>query len=146
MRFVWVVVLLVGCTDSDVDTEDPFENYPDIRGHYNVQLQGTNGCENGPFLDWFNGPMLVEGDPDDLTFDMGDGQVMVGSVDESFAFQFGEELDIDGVSEGVAASGVASATDGTWTLDGEISALVDEDGIEANDCTIDGPFVATEID
>lgn len=141
MRVAVCVLGLIAC-----EGEEPVE-YPDITGRYQVVIGGSAGCDGDASLltEWANGPLQVTGEATSLVFDFGDGIEMVGSVSEAGAYQFGATFERDGVWFAAAGGGVATPIGAGWALDGSVSAEVDDDELESNNCTIEGPYQATWI-
>lgn len=152
----WTILalsLVAGCSGtSDLETDTDVFDAPDITGRYDVQITGTNGClddsgeSNGALiLDWAPGPMVISGDPDSLVFDFLDEVVMNGSVDRTFQLNFGGTVTVDAFTVSAFASGSAVEEEARWMLSGKITGTADDDGVEANDCTIEAPYTATRL-
>lgn len=150
-RVVVALLVLSGCKGG-VDTEGP--SGPDIRGRYNVIVAGTNGCltDEGEsraalITTWANGALAIEGDAGGaLTYDFGNGTIFQGSADEDSSFQAsGLVSEVDGWDLDASLLGSAASADGRWVLSGDFSVRADDDGVESNDCTIEGPFQAFQV-
>jgi hypothetical protein len=143
-----VLGLVGGCAgSSDVDSDTDAFAAPDITGRYDLQVQGTNGCNETPSLitDWAPGPLVVSGTAASLTFDFLDDVVMTGSVDATFAVQFGGTVSDPPWTIGVFASASVTDEDAKWVMSGTFEGTADDDGVASNDCTIEAPFTATRL-
>ena len=142
---VLVAALAVACGKVADDTGAP---PPEVAGNYQVFPTGTVGCEEGDSVlitDWAEGPLLIEGPAGSLRFDFGEDYAFDGYVGGDARFRFSGEatslashLDIDG-------SGTFENVGGYWKIDGQFDAVVDEDGLSSNDCTLTVTFEATEL-
>ena len=141
-----ILPVLIACSGSESDGL-PEAVAPDIAGNYNFILEGTTGCdgEQGWLNDWAPGALVVEGAASGLSFDFGNEMVFVGSIDAGYSLQFGDRVDFGGASLAVFSGGAASHDGERWTLSGLLEATVDDDGVESNDCTIEGPYEALEL-
>lgn len=151
-------LLLGACNGDGKESDDPLTGAPpEIAGHYNVIISAATGCgEDGEawFQEWAEGPLLVEGTEGDLSFDFGDDYVFLGSVSYSMAFSFGGDIvyndaELEVYSSGTVSSETYSTTDGgtgyRWMLDGDFEIIVDDDEFETNNCTVEGPYQATQL-
>ena len=117
---------------------------PDISGHYNVMVDGINGCDNDPdHVAWMRGPLAIEGEPDALTYDFGDGMVFDGSAQDSGRFSFAGSANSGGVDYSSSGGGTVEGGEGSRHLSGLASATLRDDG-DLN-CTVDISFTATQI-
>ncbi|TVQ91969.1 MAG: hypothetical protein EA397_08040 [Deltaproteobacteria bacterium] len=137
-RAMLLLTLLVGCGTS-------FDDWPDVRGRYSVQIIGTQGCDSAmDHLQWVNGPLFVEGEVPDLIFDFADGFSFEGSSTESGRFSFRgspSPTASDDLSYDVVGSGMAAQLPGRIELEGSVDVSLDSD----EDCTHTGTFVATQV-
>jgi hypothetical protein len=149
----WLLVFtgLLGCAGDKADSGTDGGSAPDIAGRYNVDLLGVAGCENEPsWLEaWVPGPLDIEGTGSNLTFDFGEDVSFGGLVEGDGGFRFSGSMSVNGADLAVSAAGLAGIAptdpgDGSQSLlDGEIAVLVSFP--DDPDCTIEGPFVATEL-
>ncbi len=140
---VTLLLVLGACSTSDMAL---WGDAPDITGRYNVILEGTAGCEGEQdLLDiWAPGALTVQGDePGSLSFDFGGDIVLVGSIADTYTYQFGGYVEVEGWGLGTGSTGVAYAEGGGYVLEGSLSADADDGGIKT--CTISGPYVATQV-
>jgi hypothetical protein len=165
MNRFFVLMLLVSCTSKGGDSGNGSHvngsGPVDVTGRYNVQIAAATGCEGEAFWleDWVPGPLTISNTDDSLTFDFMGGLAFSGVVDENKNFSMGGEVtfetteSFDTGAEDLMArlevQGLGSFTkrDGCWEMDGDLTVLVDQnnDGLEFNDCTLEGPVKATQI-
>jgi len=147
----WVLAVASACGGDKGDSADDAGEGPDITGRYNVDIVGVAGCENDPaWIDtWARGRLDISGSSNSLTFDFGDDAVFGGSIAADGGFRFSGTFEANGAALSVSGDGLAGVAptdpgDGSQSLlDGGLSVRVSQDGLE--DCTIDGPFIATEL-
>ena len=160
----FVLVLLLGCGDSaeDSTSDEVVSSIPDVTGRYNTQIAAATGCEGESYWleNWVPGPLTIEQADDGLVFDFGGDMAFSGIVDENKNFSFAGEVTFETVEEfdtgsaqlsaalEVTGLGSFSKRGACWELDGDITVVVDEnsDGLEFNDCTLEGPVQSTQID
>lgn len=143
--------LAVGCGGDKGDSAAATGSVPDIVGRYNTIVLGVAGCEGDPVWidDWARGRLDVTGAGDSPTFDFGDDAVFAGSLEADGGFRFAGAMDFNGASLSLSGTGVAGVAptdpgDGSQArLTGDITVVVSQEGLE--DCTIEGPFEATEL-
>lgn len=139
MRF-WlpILVVLTACGD-------PYEGWPDLRGRFNVQLIGTEGCPDAPTqVGWIAGPLIIAGEIPDLTFDFGQDMVFDGSSTEGgrVSFRGTAIAPLDG--EEIAVSGRAASAGTSPNL--ELEGSVDVEVVDATDgCVYTGNFRAPQV-
>lgn len=146
-----VLPLLVACGGDKGDSGDDGGLAPDIAGRFNMVVLGVVGCESDPSWidDWARGRLDISGSGSSLTWDFGDDLVFPGGIESDGEIRFSGSFDWQGASLSVSAAGQAEVAptdpgDGSqMLLTGDITAVVQQDGQE--DCTIDGPFEATEL-
>ena len=165
MSRILFLILLVSCSNKGDDSGEGagaiVAGEIDVTGRYNVQIAAATGCEGEAFWleDWVPGPLTINETDDALTFDFMGGMAFNGIVDQNKNFSLGGEVtfettgDFDTGTEDLMArlevQGLGSFTkrDGCWEMDGDLTVLVDQnnDGLEFNDCTLEGPVKATQI-
>ena len=165
MKRVLFLMLLVSCNPKAGDSgsgSGVISSGPvDVTGRYNVQIAAATGCEGEAFWleDWVPGPLTIGDTDGSLTFDFMGGMAFAGIVDENKNFSLGGEVTFEttesfdtGTEELMArleVQGLGSFTkrDGCWEMDGDLTVLVDQnnDGLDFNDCTLEGPIKATQI-
>mgnify|MGYP000037970646 CR=1 FL=1 len=147
-----LVLALLGCGGDKGDSgAGASGDAPDIAGRYNLVVLGVVGCEADPsWIDgWARGRLDVSGSGDSVTYDFGDDAVFGGRVESDGSLRFSGTLDWQGAALSIGAAGLAEVAptdpgDGSqMRLTGDITAVVSQDGQE--DCTIEGPFEATEL-
>jgi hypothetical protein len=160
-RWTWIVCLSLACgggKDTGSDGPGPAPDAPpDVTGRYNVQIAGATGCEGQSFWleDWVPGALTITGEPDALTFDFGGGIELGGAVDmnKKYAFQGESEVSI-GIDTGTAEAKLNIFNDGSFSvgeggclvMDGDFEVVVDEDGLEATNCTMAAPIKAYQLE
>ena len=169
MKWLFLSVCLIGCGGSSDDGDDETvalgageDNGPiDVTGSYNAQIAAATGCDQESFWleDWSKGPMKISGSNDALNFDFLEGMEFSGAVDNDWNYSFDGEvtftIQIDGDTGAtsrtarieVQNSGVFTRNGNCWEMDGAFILLVDEDndGLDFNNCTLEGPIRATQI-
>lgn len=134
------LLLLVGCDGGE--TSEGI----DIRGRYNVQVTGIVGCdEDATLMDWMNGPLEVRGAEGEYVYDFGEPFVVDGGTTDSGGFSFSGSVQAGELEYAVFGSGDVEGAAGSFSLDGQGSAQVDDDGDPSNDCTIQALFQAVQI-
>ncbi len=139
-------LLFLACNgDDDTGGGTP----PDVTGHYNVILEGVTGCESDPtWLDWCEGPLVISGEPDSLSFDFGEEVIFPGTVTSARGYSFSGSLVVDGADVSVVnAGGFSVGKNDLWEMEGDFEAIVSTDPeFKSDDCTIDGPMHAMMLD
>lgn len=156
--------LLLGCGAKGDDSAEGgvVATVPDVSGRYNTQIAAATGCEGEAYWleNWVPGPLRISEAEGSLSFDFGGEMVFAGIVDENKNFSFAGEVtfetseQFDTGTEALTArlevNGLGSFTkrDGCWELDGDLTVLVDQDddGLDFNDCTLEGPLKSTQIE
>ncbi len=148
MRYAMGLLLLGACTSSSEDTDAA--EVPDVTGRYNLVLIGTNGCDNNTALidTWATGPLTITGEPGATTYDFEEDVILEGSVASSgvgaTSFQMGGVTTVDPHALEIYASGVVYSEDDRWVLEGDFDVQA-SNGVQAEDCTITGPFKAYQV-
>lgn len=160
----FVLVLLLGCGGSaeESTSDEVVSSIPDVTGRYNTQIAAATGCEGESYWleNWVPGPLTIEESDGGLLFDFGGEMAFSGIVDENKNFSFAGEVTFETEEEFDTGSAQLSAAlevtglgsfakrGSCWEMDGDITVVVDEnsDGLEFNDCTLEGPVQSTQID
>jgi hypothetical protein len=159
-RAIWILCLALACGGNKEEEDEgpgpaPGEA-PDVTGRYNVQIAGATGCEGESFWleGWVPGALTISGDPNSLSFDFG-GIVLGGAVDmnKKFSFQGDAEVAIS-IDTGSAEATLqifndgsfSASDDGCFVMDGDFEVVVDEDGLQATNCTIEAPIKAYQLE
>ncbi len=124
------------------------EDIPDIRGHFQVFVEGASGCESqyGYLTDWAVGMLTITGDgPRHLTYTFSQDMVFEGHVDASWSFQLSGNATWNEANLSVYEDGMVTLEDDRYLLDGEFEILVDDDEVFDNDCTITARARGTQI-
>jgi hypothetical protein len=169
MKWMFLSMCLFGCSTKD-DSENDETIAPgaeagaeviDVNGSYNSLIAAATGCGEESFWleNWSQGPMMISGENDALTFDFMDGMEFGGAVTSERTYSFSGQVefttevwDDTGMESRMAVIDVQNSgtfiRDGNcWEMDGDFTLLVDEDGdgLEFNDCTLTGPVKAKQI-
>ena len=105
------------------------------------------------------GPLTISETDGELSFDFMGDMAFSGAVDENKNFSFGGEVIFETTGSfdtgsvdlmarlEVQGLGTFTKRDGCWEMDSDLTVLVDQnnDGLEFNDCTLEGPVKATQI-
>lgn len=160
-RAIWITCMVLACgggkSDEDEGPGPAPDEVPDVSGRYNVQIAGATGCEGESFWleEWVPGALTISGDSDSLNFDFGGGIELGGAVDMNKKFSFQGEADVDfSVDTGMADAHLSIFNDGSFSegdggcfvMDGDFEVVVDEDGLEATNCTIVAPIKAYQLE
>lgn len=154
IRSLYALALLplLACAGEDKDNSDFVGEPPDMAARYNVLIGGTSGCEGEEtwLTGWAVGPLAVEGDASELSFDFGDDMSFLGSVSASWQFGFSGEVTfneakLDVYGYGTVSNEVNDNGAEQLVLDGGLEAEVDDDEFTTNNCTITGTFQAFEL-
>ena len=144
-----------------------------VAGQYQLIPAAATGCTVGEgesaysedfwVVDWADGMLKIDGQAEALSFIFprgGEvGYTFNGSLLESLRFSFYDDVVFEGQTDRglgpedvmarltVEGSGEAEDDGGCWQLDGEMKIRVDEDdnGIEADNCTLEVPFRAAQL-
>ncbi len=160
-RFSLILCVLAACGDGSSDDDKASgpapDAAPDVTGRYNVQISGATGCEGESFWleEWVPGALTITGDSDSLTFDFGGGIELGGAVDMNKKFSFQGDVSVElSVDTGMADATLnifndgsfSVGDDGCFVMDGDFEVVVDEDGLEATNCTIVAPIRAYQLE
>jgi hypothetical protein len=142
------VVVLASCSGKDEDTSFIGGDPPDVTGNYNVILGGVTGCDADPswIQGWADGPLLISGEPDDLSFDFGDDIVLGGHVGATQDYSFFGTIVWNEADLSVANGGSFATEDGRWVMSGDFTVELDTDPeFESDNCTMTGPVEAYQL-
>ena len=160
-RVYWLLCLALACgggKDDDTDGPGPApDEAPDVTGRYNVQIAGATGCEGESFWleEWVPGALTITGDSNTLVFDFGSDIELGGAVDMNKKYAFQGDIEVAfSVDTGVADATLEVFNDGTFSegddgcfvMDGDFEVVVDEDGLQATNCTIVAPIKAYQLE
>ena len=160
-RLTWFFCLALACGGGKEDEDDgpgpAPDEIPDVTGRYNVQIAGATGCEGESFWleEWVPGALTITGGSSSLEFDFGNDIALGGAVDmnKKYSFQGNAEVAF-GVDTGIADANLeifndgsfSEGDDGCFVMDGDFEVVVDEDGLQATNCTIVAPIKAYQLD
>jgi len=160
-RWTWILALALGCWGDKSDDEDgpgpAPDEAPDVTGRYNVQIAGATGCEGQSFWleEWVPGALTITGGSNSLRFDFGGDIELGGAVDMNKKFSFQGEADVEfGIDTGLVDAHLTIFNDGSFSIgesgcfvmDGDFEVVVDEDGLEATNCTMEAPVKAYQLE
>lgn len=133
-RAVPMLLLLAACGES-------YDDWPDLRGRYNIRVESTEGCVGGDqYFGWLSGPLIVRGELPDLTYDFGGDRVLPGTSTESGRFSFRGTIQVDGEDWDVTGRGSSTGEGTDVELSGSADVMFDDD-----DCEYIGNFVAPRV-
>jgi hypothetical protein len=153
--------MALACSGDKADVDDgpgpAPDKAPDVTGRYNVQIAGATGCEGESFWleEWVPGALAIDGESKSLKFDFGGGIELGGAVDMNKKFSFQGEADVAfSIDTGLADAHLTIFNDGSFStgengclvLDGDFEVVVDEDGLEATNCTMEAPVKAYQLE
>jgi hypothetical protein len=146
------LALTLGCGETvDEDSGWWLREAPDITGQYQFFVDGvsaSNVCEDEiPYAtDWLLGALGISGDqPSALTFTFSSGMSFSGSVDSTWAWNFGGSETYSGADLTVVASGFISASDGQQRISGSLEVETDDDEFTTNNCVFEVLISGTQI-
>jgi len=159
-RWFLILGVLMACggeKDAEDDGPGPAPDAaPDVTGRYNVILAAATGCEGESYWieEWVEGALTIEGSATSLTFDFG-GITLGGAVDMNKKYSFQGESEVAfAIDTGLAEAQLDIFNDGSFSegengcyvMDGDFEVVVDEDGLEATNCTIEAPIRAYQLE
>lgn len=171
------LVLLAACggkeSSSGGDTAGQADARDGIAGQYQFIPSAATGCTVGEgenavsedfwVVNWADGMLKIDGDPDTATFIFPrggtEGYAFPGSILSGLTFSFYGDVIFEGevdrglgpepVMARLTAEGVGSAENdgGCWQLSGDMKVVVDEDDdqIDVTNCTLEVPFIAAQL-
>jgi len=159
-RWICFLCLAMACGDKTKEEEGPGpapDKAPDVTGRYNVQIAGATGCEGQSYWleSWVPGALTIEGNSESLRFDFGGGVELGGAVDANKKFSFAGEAKVEiDIDTGMVDANLRIFNDGTFehgedgclVMDGDFSVVVDETGLEQDECTISAPVKAYQLE
>lgn len=142
--------LLAACGDKGgggADDTGGLGPPPDIAGRYQAFVSSVSGCGNDPswVQDWAEGPLLVEGSGEDLTFDFYGDIRFSGRVAADNTYVFSGVFTYNGAELDLYHTGDVSRSGEATLLEGRFEIEVDDDEFEGNNCTLVSDMQATEI-
>lgn len=140
-----LLAVSTGCAPAgqDVDTTGTGPDAaPDLRGAYTLAVTDRAGCEGVEVpLDWLDGPLAIDGEPDALIFDLDEAR-LEGSVDATYTVLFGGDVALSGWTLSVDAEGLAYIDADRWVLEGDL--FLDAAGPDAATCALSSQFSAAQ--
>lgn len=147
MRGRLLAALLVASCAGEAGDTGVAGTPPDISGRYQVFVSYVSGCDSDPswVQDWAEGPLLIEGSADDLSFDFYDDKVFSGTAAVDHTYVFRGETTWQGAVLTLYHSGEVTEDGDATVLDGTFEIEVDDDEFTSNNCNIESGARATEI-
>jgi hypothetical protein len=147
MNPIFILAALIPACGEPEDTGFGDE-IPDIRGHFQVHVEGAAGCEGSYsyLTDWAIGPLTITGGgPNQLTYTFVSDMVFQGHVDAAWSFQLSGSATWGTANLSVYEDGMVTLEDQRYLMEGEFEVLVDDDEFLTNDCTITAKARHTQI-
>ena len=148
MRLSWTLALLLACSGGGGDDTGPLIAVaPTIAGRYQVFVSSVSGCDNDPswVQDWAEGPMLVTGEGDSVTFDFYEGVVFSGRVGDDNTYVFSGIFTHKGAELDLYHQGDLTLSGEVTELTGRFEIEVNDDEFDDNNCTLVSDMKATEV-